>query len=1209
MKKTPVFKTIDGCEAAAYVAYRLNEAMAIYPITPSSPIAEWCDQWASEGKKNLWDTQPAIVEMQSEGGAVAAVHGMLQTGSISTTFTASQGLLLMIPNMFKFAGELLPTVFHVTARTVATHALSIFGDHSDIMACRSTGWGMLGAASVQETMDFALISQAASLRSRLPFIHFFDGFRTSHEVSKIEMLDEVVLRALIDDRIIAEIRARAMSPDRPVLRGTAQNPDAFFQGREAANGFYAVCPDIVQKVMDEFAALTGRNYNLFDYTGAADAERVIVLMGSGCEAAHETVEHLVAQGEKIGVLKVRLYRPFDGKRFIASLPASVKRIAVLDRTKEPGATGEPLYQDCVTALMEETAAGRSPLKVVPQVYTGRYGLSSKEFTPAMVKAVFDNLSISAPKNHFTVGINDDVSHTSLAYDAAFSTEPKTVVRALFYGLGADGTVGANKNSIKIIGEETDNYAQGYFVYDSKKSGSMTVSHLRFGPQPIRSTYLVSSANFVACHQTGFLERYEMLRALVTGGTFLLNTPYSQNEVWSKLPTPVQQSLLAKQAKFFVIDATKVARDSGMGGRINTIMQVCFFALSGVLPKDEAIDAIKNSIKKTYGKKGDEVVKMNLQAVDNTLAHLHEVSVTSQKLNGAGDLLPPIAPEAPEFVRHVLGTLAAGFGDDLPVSAFPNDGSFPTGTAQYEKRNLALDIPVWDEKTCIQCLKCVAICPHATIRAKVYDASELKQAPATFKVTDARVPEFKGLKFTLQVAAEDCTGCNLCVEVCPARNKTESKLKAINMRPQAPLRAAEHDNWNFFLTLPEFDRRKIKTTTLRQQQILQPLFEFSGACAGCGETPYIKMLSQLFGDRAVIANATGCSSIYGGNLPTTPYTKNKCGRGPTWCNSLFEDNAEFGLGFRVSIDKQKEFAEELLKKLSAKVGDELAIAILTADQSDEAGIYDQRERVVALKAKLQTIDSPEGKSLLGVADQLVKKSVWILGGDGWAYDIGYGGLDHVLASGRKVNVLVMDTEVYSNTGGQMSKSTPRGAVAKFAAGGKPAGKKDLGLIAMSYGNIYVASVAMGAKDEHTLKAFVEAESFPGPSLIIAYSHCIAHGIAIDTGIGARQQKLAVESGQWLLYRYDPRRAERGENPLQIDSGAAKSQVKDFMLTENRFKMLTKSKPEDAKRFFAQSQSDADKRWKFYQFMAARDTKVENAPTPALPTPTAVDAQPL
>ncbi len=1189
MKTPRVFKTIDGCEAAASVAFKLNESMAIYPITPSSPIAEWCDQWASEGKKNLWDTTPAIVEMQSEGGAVGAVHGMLQTGSLATTFTASQGLLLMIPNMFKFAGELLPTVFHVTARTVATHALSIFGDHSDIMAVRSAGWAMLGAASVQETMDFALIAHAATLRTRIPFVHFFDGFRTSHEVSKIEMLDDAVLRALIDDKLIAEFRSRAMTPDRPVLRGTAQNPDAFFQGREAANPFYSACPDIVQKVMDEFAEQTGRKYNLFEYVGAPDAEHVIVLMGSGCDAAHEAVEHLNHHGENIGLLKVRLYRPFDGRRFVEALPPFVRKIAVLDRTKEPGATGEPLYQDCLTALMEELSAGRSLLKFMPRVVSGRYGLSSKEFTPAMVKAVFDNLKSDAPKNHFTIGINDDVSGSSLPFDPDFSTEPENVVRALFYGLGADGTVGANKNSIKIIGEETENFAQGYFVYDSKKSGSITTSHLRFGPKPIRSSYLVTKANFVACHQPGFLERYEMLRSLVPGGTFLLNTPYAAEQVWSKLPTPVQESLLAKKARLFVINATRVAKESGMGGRINTIMQVCFFALSGVLPKDEAIDAIKNSIKKTYGKKGEEIVKMNLQAVDNTLAHLHEVKLTDNKLNGAGPLLPPISPDAPAFVKNVLGKLAAGFGDELPVSAFPNDGTFPTATAQYEKRNLALEIPVWDEKTCIQCLKCVAICPHATIRAKVYDAAELKDAPATFKVTDARVPEFNGMKFSLQVAAEDCTGCSLCVEVCPAKNKSEAKLKAINMRPQPPLRDAERANWNYFLTLPEFDRRKIKTATLRQQQLQQPLFEFSGACAGCGETPYIKMLTQLFGDRAVIANATGCSSIYGGNLPTTPYTTDGGGRGPTWCNSLFEDNAEFGLGFRVSIDKQKELAEELLKKMSPKLGDEFVTQLLLADQGDEAGIYEQRQRVIALKEKLQDLISVEAKMLLSVADQLVKKSVWILGGDGWAYDIGYGGLDHVLASGKKVNVLVMDTEVYSNTGGQMSKSTPRGAIAKFAAGGKPAGKKDLGLIAMSYGNIYVASVAMGAKDEHTLKALVEAESYPGPSLIIAYSHCIAHGIALDTGIGARQQKLAVESGQWLLYRYDPRRAARGENPLQLDSGAAKHKVKDFMLTENRFKMLTKSKPDDAKLFFEQSQTDADRRWKFYQFLAARETK--------------------
>ena len=1199
--------TVDANEGVANVAYRLNEVMAIYPITPSSPMAEFCDQWASENRKNLWGTIPSIVALQSEGGAVGSVHGALQTGSLATTFTASQGLLLMIPNMFKIAGELEPAVFHVTARAIATHSLSIFGDHSDIMACRTTGWGMLGSASVQEAVDFALIAQAATLRSRIPFVHFFDGFRTSHEVQKIEMLTDDDLRALIDDKLIAGLRARAMSPDRPVLRGTAQNPDAFFQGREAGNKFYTACPQIVQDVMDQFAKVVGRAYKLFDYVGAPDAERVIVLMGSGCEAAHETVDYLVKKGEKVGVLKVRLYRPFDSYKFVEALPASVKSIAVLDRTKEPGAAGEPLYQDAITALAEGLMSGVGKLKKMPKVVGGRYGLSSKEFTPAMVKAAFDNLKQKQPKNHFTVGITDDVSHTSLPVDPEFSTEPDNVIRAMFYGLGADGTVGANKNSIKIIGEGTNNYAQGYFVYDSKKSGSMTVSHLRFGPEPIRSTYLVSRANFVACHLPTFLEKFDMVKPLIPGGTFLLNTPYSKDEIWSKLPTPLQEQLIAKKAKFYVIDATKVARDSGMGGRINTIMQVCFFALSGVLPREKAIESIKYSIKKTYGKKGEEVVAMNLKAVDNTLEHLHEVPVTS-RVNGSGGLLPPVTPNAPQFVKDVLGRLTAGEGDDLPVSAFPVDGTFPTATAQYEKRNLALDIPVWDEKVCIQCLKCVAICPHATIRAKVYEPAALQGAPAAFKSVDSRVPDFKGLKFTLQIAAEDCTGCALCVDVCPAKNKTEAKLKAINMQPQAPLRAQERDNWNFFIALPEFDRRKLKTTQLRQQQFMRPLFEFSGACAGCGETPYIKMLTQLFGDRAVIGNATGCSSIYGGNLPTTPYAMDKNGRGPTWNNSLFEDAAEFGLGFRVSLDKQKEFAVELVKKLAPQLGDDLVNGIIAADQTDEAGIYEQRERVAALKQKLAKLDAPEVKLLLPLADTLVKKSVWILGGDGWAYDIGYGGLDHVLASGRNVNVLVLDTEVYSNTGGQMSKSTPRGAVAKFAAGGKPMCKKDLGLIAMTYGNIYVASVAMGAKDEQTLRAFVEAESYPGPSLIIAYSHCIAHGIAVDMGVGARHQKLAVETGQWLLYRFDPRRAAAGENPLQLDSQAAKTKLQDYLLSENRFKMLTKSKPEEAKKLFAQAQVDADHRWKFYQFLAERDTKADSG-QPVSPQPAAtVDQQP-
>ncbi len=1179
------YLTVDGNEAVAYVSYRLNEVMAIYPITPSSPMGEWCDQWASENKRNLWGTIPSVVAMQSEGGAAGALHGALQTGALANTFTASQGLLLKIPNMYKIAGELLPTVFHITARTLATHALSIFGDHSDIMSVRQTGFAMLGSASVQEAMDLALIAQAATYKSRVPFVHFFDGFRTSHEVQKIQVIPDDVMLSMMDLEAIQAHRNRALSPDRPVLRGTAQNPDAYFQGREACNPFYDACPDIVQKVMDEFAQKIGRTYQLFQYVGAPDAERIIILMGSGCEAAHETVDYLLSKGEKVGVLKVRLYRPFDMKRFLEAIPASVKKIAVLDRTKEPGAAGEPLYQDCIAALYEGLAKGWGKLKIMPKVIGGRYGLSSKEFTPAMVKGVFDNLAAAQPKEHFTVGIQDDVAHTSIAYDPDFSTEGDKVVRAMFYGLGADGTVGANKNSIKIIGEGTDNYAQGYFVYDSKKSGSMTVSHLRFGPKEIRSTYLVSKANFVACHQPMFLERNDVIKPLTAGGTFLLNTPYSQDEVWAKLPKVIQEGLIAKKAKFFVIDAIKVAHASGMGGRINTIMQVCFFALSGVLPRDEAIEAIKYSIKKTYGKKGEEVVKKNIEAVDNTLANLHEVAVPGVVSSGL-ELAPGVTSEAPAYVRDVLGKLALNLGDDLPVSAFPVDGSFPTATAQFEKRNLALEIPVWDEKVCIQCAKCIAVCPHATIRMKVYEPNALEGAPSTFKSTDARSPDWKGLKFTIQVAAEDCTGCALCVDVCPAKNKQEAKLKAINMRPQAPLRFNERDNWNFFLALPEMDRRKVKTTQLRSQQVMRPLFEFSGACAGCGETPYVKMLSQLFGDRLLVANATGCSSIYGGNLPTTPYAQDACGRGPAWCNSLFEDNAEFGLGFRVSMDKQKEFAGELVKKLAPVLGDDLVNGIVTADQKDEVGIYEQRERVVALKEKLKGNTSIEAKLLLPIADTLVKKSVWILGGDGWAYDIGYGGLDHVLASGRNVNVLVMDTEVYSNTGGQASKATPRGAVAKFAAGGKPLAKKDLGLICMTYGNIYVASVAMGAKDEQTLRAFVEAESYDGPSIIIAYSHCIAHGVAIDMGVGMKQQKALVDAGQWLLYRFDPRRAAAGENPLQLDSPAAKAKIQEYLMSENRFKMLTKSKPEEAKKLFEKAQTDADLRWQFYAHLASR-----------------------
>jgi len=1180
------FKTMDGNEAVAHVAYRVNEVIAIYPITPSSPMGEWADQWASEELANAWGSIPHVAEMQSEGGAAGAVHGALQTGALATTFTASQGLLLMIPNMNKIAGELTPTAFHVSARTVATHALSIFGDHSDVMFCRTTGWAMLCSNSVQEAMDLALIAHAATLESRIPFLHFFDGFRTSHEVNKIEVLGDDDIRTMINmDRVI-EHRQRALSPDHPVLRGTAQNPDVFFQIRETANRYYDSCPEKVQAVMDKFAQVVGRSYRLFDYVGAPDAERVIVMMGSGAEVAHETVEYLSAQGEKVGLLKVRLYRPFSVEHFLRALPATTKNIAVLDRTKESGAIGEPLYLDVVTALSEGLKKGA--IKAGPAIVGGRYGLSSKEFTPAMVKAVYDNLKSPAPKDHFTIGINDDVTHTSLPYDAGFSTEPADVVRAMFYGLGADGTVGANKNSIKIIGENTANYAQGYFVYDSKKSGAATVSHLRFGPQPIRSSYLVSQANFVACHQWIFLERYDMLGALVPGGTFLINSPFGPEEVWDHLPRTVQEQIVAKKARLFVIDAYQVARDTGMGSRMNTILQVCFFAISAVLPGDQAIEAIRKSIRDTYGRKGEEIVQKNMKAVDETLAHLFEVKIPAT-VTSTIEMPPPFSPTAPDFERNVLGTIYAGRGDELPVSAFSVDGTFPTGTAKWEKRNIALEIPEWDSKICIQCGKCAMVCPHAVIRIKVYDSKELAGAPATFKSTEARDKEWQGKKYTIQVAPEDCTGCGICVDICPVKNKAETRLKAINMVPQPPLRLPERENWDFFLKIPELDRRDIKAGTIRQQQVQEPLFEFSGACSGCGETPYLKLMSQLFGDRAFIANATGCSSIYGGNLPTTPWTKNADGRGPAWSNSLFEDNAEFGLGFRLSIDKQTEFARELVKRLSLQIGGELADALLAATQKDEADIFEQRQRVDVLKERLAKVDAPEAKQLLAIADMLVKKSVWIVGGDGWAYDIGYGGLDHVIASGRNVNLLVLDTEVYSNTGGQSSKSTPRAAVAKFAAGGKPGPKKDLGMMAMSYGNVYVASVAMGAKDEHTLKAFLEAEAYDGPSIIIAYSHCIAHGINMTTGMS--DQKMAVESGQWLLYRYNPERTAQGENPLILDSRAPSKRVQDFLSMETRFKMLTKSKPEDAKKLWAEAQHDAETRYRLYEYLAQRKFEKE------------------
>jgi len=1189
-----ITRTLDANEAAAYVAFRLSEIFCIFPITPSSPMAEWVDDWTAAGKTNLWGVAPSVMEMQSEGGAAGALHGALQGGALAATFTASQGLLLMIPDMYKIAGELTPSVFHVTARTLATHALSIFGDHSDVMAVRGTGFALLASNSVQEAADMALVAHAATLETRVPFLHFFDGFRTSHEVAKAALPSDEEISAVVSESGIREHRLRALTPDHPKLRGTAQNPDVFFQAREAGNPFYQVVPQKVQEVMDRLAVACGREYKLFEYHGAPDARNVIVIMGSGAEVAHETVDALNAAGERVGVLKVRLFRPFSARHFVEALPPTVRSIAVLDRTKEPGAMGEPLYQDILTALEETDDSGL--LRYRPKVVGGRYGLSSKEFTPAMVKAVFDNLKKPSPKNHFTVGIKDDVTHTSLPYEPKYTTETDDVFRALFYGLGADGTVGANKNTIKIIGENTPNYAQGYFVYDSKKSGAMTVSHLRFGPKPIRSSYLISQAHFIGCHQPQFIDRYDMLASLLEGGTFLYNTPEPPEKVWSSLPRHVQEQLQRKKAKFYVIDADKVAEEAGMSGRINTIMQACFFAISGVLPKEAALEAIRKAIRKTYQKKGEKVVAANLKAVDTTLAHLHQVDVSNLSFNGT-PWRHAVSADAPDFVRNVLGRIIEGKGDDLPVSVMPVDGTFPTGTARYEKRNIAREVPSWTPDFCIQCARCALVCPHAAVRVNAYDPKAGATAPAAFKSMDAKHKDWKGWKFTVQVAPEDCTGCSLCVDICPGKSKEGPEVRALQMVPQHLVLEQEKVNWDYFLTLPTPNPATLNPKLVMHQQTLPPYFEFSGACSGCGETPYVKLASQLTGDRMLVANATGCSSIYGGNLPTTPWTFDKEGRGPAWSNSLFEDNAEFGLGLRLSVDLMKKRAIQLLKNLEPVVGKEAATALATGDQATPAGIESQRQRVKKLKDLLSRNANPASAELLLLADYLVDKTVWIMGGDGWAYDIGYGGLDHVLASGRNVKVLVLDTEVYSNTGGQMSKATPLSAVARFAAGGKQTPKKDLGLLAMEYGSVYVASVALGANDAQTLRAFQEALSYDGPSLIIAYSHCIAHGIKMEDGL--KRQKMAVQSGQWLLYRFDPRLKAQGKSPLQLDSPDPNIPLEQFLRSENRFRVLLDSHPEAAQQLVGQAQKWVDERYKRYKEMAyGRPQAGQPSPVPVV-----------
>ncbi|WP_049750257.1 pyruvate:ferredoxin (flavodoxin) oxidoreductase [Thiobacillus denitrificans] len=1195
--------TIDGNEAVARIAYLANEVIAIYPITPASSMGEWADEWAAQARTNLWGAVPKIIEMQSEGGAAGALHGALTSGALATSFTASQGLLLMIPNLYKLAGELTPFVLHVAARAIATHALSIFGDHSDVMACRATGCALLASNSPQEAQDFAVIAQAATLAGRIPVIHFFDGFRTSHEVAKLVAVDPETLRAMLDPAHIAAHRARALSPEHPVLRGSSQNPDVFFQSRERANPYYDAFPQHVQDAMDRFATLTGRRYRLFDYVGSADAERVIVLMGSGAESVHETVDHLCARGEKVGVLKVRLYRPLAADALLAALPASVSGIAVLDRTKEPGADGEPLYKDVVTALAQASADG---MRTMPRVIGGRYGLASKEFTPGMVKAVFDELGRSSPKpakpgkdrmREFTVGIHDDLTQRSLPWDAEFRTDAsRTLQHAVFWGLGSDGTVSANKNSIKILGEATPLDAQGYFVYDSKKSGAVTVSHLRFGAGPIRSAYLVEPgmAGFVACHQPVFVERYELLAHAAPGAVFLLNTDAAPDAVWNTLPAAMRAQIREKALQLWVVDAYAVANESGMGRRINTIMQTCFFAISGVLPKDEAIAAIKQAVDKTYGRKSRRLVELNYRAIDSALGALHRVDIPA-----ADSVQPPRAPAAPaqdlpDFVRELTLPLYHGHGDGLPVSALPADGTFPLGTAKYEKRNIALEIPVWEPDLCTQCGKCVFVCPHTAIRARAFPAEAAADAPPAFKHVAAKSKELPaGTRVSYQVAAEDCTGCGDCVEACPIHDKSNIGRRAVNMAPVGPLREQERDNLAFFLRLPEFDRGLINPTTIPGSMLLDSLFEFSGACAGCGETPYIRLATQLFGDRMLIANATGCSSIYGGNLPSTPYTVNGAGRGPAWSNSLFEDNAEFGLGMRLAADQLMDYAKQLTRDLAGAVGGDLAAELVDADQRDEAGIVAQRARVARLGEKLAKSAHPRAAELASVAEWLIRRSVWIIGGDGWAYDIGYGGLDHVLALPYDVNILVLDTEVYSNTGGQTSKATPLGAVAKFAAGGKTTAKKDLAKLASDYGHVYVATVAYGAKDVQTLRAFREAESYPGPSLIVAYSPCIAHGY--DMLYNQRQQELAVKSGHWPLFRFDPRVAESGSNPFKLDSAPPSQPIRAFMESETRFAMLARSHPEAAQRFLAQAQQDAERRFKLYQEMTLNpDNKPQAGP---------------